>query len=156
MCAEIIIIYDKDSPTQLIAADVHYYHARTMAVSLPRTISSKSHYTKGSIILLCRAFRTYPRIMSRKVQLPPFVHDAQMLRVKVRLPLAICFALSRMLTDLADTGFFSDIVQTTIGAEMDGLFIEVSEYPMVMLKIETADAKHPVSHLWPRNLDGSF
>jgi hypothetical protein len=37
-----------------------------------------------------------------------------------------------MLTDLADTGFFSDIVQTTIWAEMDGLFIEVSEYPMVI------------------------
>ena len=65
--------------------------------------------------------------MSRKVQLPPLVHDAQMPRVKVLLPLAICFALSRMWSDLADTGGFSDIVQTAVGAEMDGLFIEVSE-----------------------------
>jgi len=30
------------------------------------------------------------------------------------------------------------------------------KYLMVMSKIETADAKHPVSHLWPRNFDGSF
>jgi hypothetical protein len=94
--------------------------------------------------------------MSRKVQLPPFVHDAQMLRVKVRLPLAICFALSRMLTDLADTSCFSDIVQTAIGASWMGSSSRYPKYPMIMLKIETADAKHPVSHLWPRDLDGSF
>jgi len=65
--------------------------------------------------------------MSRKVQLPPLVHDAQMPRVKVRLPLAIYFALSRRWSDLADAGGLSDIVQTATGAEMDGLFIEVSE-----------------------------
>ena len=61
-----------------------------------------------------------------------------------------------MWTDLAGTGGFSDIVQTAIGAEMDGLSSRYPKYPIVMLKIETADAKHPVSHLWPRNLDGSF
>ena len=66
-------------------------------------------------------------MMSRMMQLPPVVHDAQMPRVKVPLPLARCFGLSQMWDDLTDTGGFSDIVQTAIKAKMDGLFIEVCE-----------------------------
>ena len=80
---------------------------------------------KHSVSLLCRVFRTYPRMMSRNVQLPPFIHGAQMSDGNVPLPLSNCFALSRMWNGHTDTGGFSNIVQTTIRAEMDKLINEV-------------------------------
>ena len=66
-------------------------------------------------------------MMSRNVQLAPFIHEAQMLGGKVPLPLSNCFALSRMWNGHTDTGGFSNIVQTTIRAEMDKLINEVCQ-----------------------------
>jgi hypothetical protein len=72
-----IIIYDKDSPTQLIAADVSITTMRErwlhpcLEQSPPRVTA-----LNRSIKLLCRVFWTYHRIMSRKMQLPPFVETA--------------------------------------------------------------------------------
>ncbi|PMD56685.1 uncharacterized protein K444DRAFT_633064 [Hyaloscypha bicolor E] len=122
-------IHDDDSPTQSTLTDVSITTMRErwlypcLKQSPPRVTT-----LKGSIILLCRVFRTYPRMMSRMMQLPLVVHDAQMPRVKVPLPLARCFGLSQMWDGLADTGGFSDIVQTAIKAKMDGLFIEYRTY----------------------------
>jgi hypothetical protein len=83
---------------------------------------------KAGVVLMCRVFRTYPRMMSRRVQLPPFIHDHQ-LRGMVPVPLANCFALSRMWNGHTDVEGSANIVQSTIRAEMDRLFNEVCIVP---------------------------
>lgn len=75
-----------------------------------------------SMMFLCRAFRTYPRMMSRKGNVLPFMHPAQV-SGPLPLPLANCFTLSRMWEGRnGDGGLMEEIVCR----ELNKLFNEVT------------------------------
>lgn len=82
---------------------------------------------KQSMSYLCRIFRTYPKIMARREQLPPFIHPAQLAGGNIPLPLANCFALSRMWGGRKEEDQDGDIIKNTIQHEMKRLFSEVCQ-----------------------------
>ncbi len=75
-----------------------------------------------SMMFLCRVFRTYPKMMSRKENLPPFIHPAQISEA-LPLPLANCFTLSRMWEGRDGS---RGLMEDTVGRELNKLFNEVT------------------------------
>lgn len=76
-----------------------------------------------SMEYLCRVLRTYPKMMSRREQLPPFIHPLQVSGDDLSLPLANCFTLSKMWEGSAEPA--GALVEQTIKREMERLFNEV-------------------------------
>ena len=72
-----------------------------------------------------RIFRTYPRMMLRSEQLPPFIHRTQISSAGITAPLENCFALSRMWESGKNGIAGRNIVQTSIRQEMKKLLSEV-------------------------------
>jgi len=82
--------------------------------------------SRQCLSFLSRIFRTYPRMMSRREQLPPFIHESQVSSTSITAPLANCFALSQM-WESSNSGFSSrDFVESSIRREMEKVFDEVS------------------------------
>lgn len=86
-----------------------------------------------SMTFLCRVFRTYPRMTSRRNQLPPFMHPAQISK-NVPLPLANCFTLSRMWEGRSVISD-GDLMEATVGRELDRLFTEVVPFSSECVEI---------------------
>jgi hypothetical protein len=75
---------------------------------------------------LSRILRTYPRMMSRREQLPPFIHETQTSSENITAPLAYCFALARMWESSGKGVIGKDIIESSIRQEMDNQFNKVS------------------------------
>lgn len=86
---------------------------------------------------LSRILRTYPRMMSRREQLPPFVHESQISSRDITVPLANCFALSRMWESSTRDVVSRVLVESSIRREMEKHFNEVSPEtrPPAVLKL---------------------
>lgn len=82
---------------------------------------------KQSMSYLCRVFRTYPKMMARREQVPPFIHPTQLSNGNVPLPLANCFALSRMWEGSRPEDGDGSLIRSTIQKEMEKLFSEVRQ-----------------------------
>ena len=75
---------------------------------------------------ISRIFRTYPRMMAGREQLPPFIHTAQTTQSNMTAPLSNCFAIARMWESSVQEVGCGDIVESSIRREMKKHFSEVS------------------------------
>lgn len=101
-----------------------YCPGRTLLINDQRAFETDTK-SKQALSYMCRIVRTWPRMMSRREQLPPFIHPAQMQDGDTPAPLAACFALCRMWALDSDGAPLWDLLKSTIEQEMKKLFREV-------------------------------
>jgi hypothetical protein len=91
--------------------------------TLIATEDSELKLNNTDIKKISRVLRTYPTMMARQEQLPPYIHFWQIKQKPIPIPLANCFALTRMWQEkVSET---DDLVMETIHHEMDRLLGEV-------------------------------
>lgn len=72
---------------------------------------------------ICRCIRTWPKMMARREQVPPFIHPTQVTLGNIELPLKNCFTLAKMWEGSNEPG--SDLIEQTIKRETERLLNEV-------------------------------
>jgi hypothetical protein len=96
---------------------------RWLADFIPSLTDRIKIYSPGVFSFISRVLKTYPAILLRKGQLPPFIHPSQLAGPDIPTPLANCLSLVR-LWDGQVRGSEA-IVCETIKKEMDRLYSEV-------------------------------
>jgi hypothetical protein len=115
---------------QLLTQTINTHVGETLPLKYIHTFQEGQSYQapqqlQDALSLLCRVFRTYPKLLAKAEQLPPFIHQVQISPGWLPEPLANCFALCRM-WEAGDKGLVAGgLVESTIRREMDRLFREV-------------------------------
>ncbi|KAI9740427.1 MAG: hypothetical protein M1834_005007 [Cirrosporium novae-zelandiae] len=100
-----------------------------MASSKPKI----SPIEKISYDMLLRTLKTYPHMIARRVSVPPIIHQLQISQEEIPLPLANCFALTRMWDGQPEIDGAGGLIKITILQEMHRLFDEYRSYNEVDL-----------------------
>jgi hypothetical protein len=98
-------------------------HATELALSILPSAGTIPVLARHSMETMLRVFRSWPRMMAKKTQLPPIIHSTQVLESVGPTPLANCFTLVKM-WDGQSPGT-SRIVQDTLKKELQSLLDSV-------------------------------